>query len=229
LIEAKNIFPNDAVHISKLESRPGAYVLLQVSDTGTGIPAEILDNIFDPFFTTKEAGKGTGLGLATVRGIVKNHNGFIDLKTELGKGSVFSIFIPAVESLVVQPSKINETTIIGQEQLILVVDDEPLVRAIIQFVLEQNNYRVIQAENGDRAMELFCKRPEKIGIILLDMVTLGPDGKSLMQAMKEMNGNVKFVTFGKTDVEDSEEIKNLTKPFSAEALLSAVKSSWSIY
>lgn len=229
LIEAQNLFSEKAAQISKLKTNPGSYVLLQVSDSGTGISPEIMECIFDPFFTTKEIGKGNGLGLATVLGIVKHHHGFIDVTSELGKGSIFSVYIPAVDFPVFQtPACTVIENMAGRGQLVLVADEEPLVRAIIEFVLQQNNYRVIQAENGYRAFELFSRHSEEISVVLLDIMMPEVDGITVFQMMKQLKPEVKLITIsGNVDQDEragegSKGMAILAKPISVEKLLTTL-------
>src|SRR5437763_8078886 len=123
------------------EAKPGSYVALRVSDTGSGMPRATIEKIFDPFFTTKEVGKGTGLGLSTALGIVKSHGGFISVYSELGKGTTFKIFLPArtIDEEVAK-SETATAPIQGQGQYILVVDDEPNILQITKMIFEKNNY-----------------------------------------------------------------------------------------
>src|SRR5205085_2201389 len=128
------------------EAKPGFYVVIKVTDTGTGIPREILDKIFEPFFTTKETGKGTGLGLATVLGIVKSHGGFVQVQTEVNKGTTFLIYLPAMENATNQVQEGDQRQLpAGKGELILAVDDEASVLTMAKETLETFGYKVITA------------------------------------------------------------------------------------
>src|ERR1019366_7364467 len=136
--------------------RPGAWLVLEVADTGTGIPPEVLERIWTAFFTTKGAGKGTGLGLSTVRGIVDSHLGFVELQTEVGRGSTFRVFLPAVESAPPRPTSAPPVAISdGHGELILVVDDDAFIRDMIAATLVENGYRVVSCGDGLEAIALF--------------------------------------------------------------------------
>lgn len=151
--------------------KPGCYALISVSDTGYGMDEETRSRIFEPFFTTKEVGKGTGLGMAIVHGIVNQHNGFIYVYSEQGKGTVFKIFIPLIDkealseigNLIVPPPK-------GGTETILVVEDDPSVRKVVEDVLKDSGYNIICAEDGQQAVEVFRENRSRIQLILMDMV-----------------------------------------------------------
>lgn len=168
------------------EARPGPYVLLTVADTGTGIDPNVLDRIFDPFFTTKEPGKGTGLGLATVLGIVKRHHGFVTVGSQPGRGAQFTVYLPACPggTEVREPEPVPEGRA-GEGQLILVVDDEPALREATADALEVSGYRVLPAADGSEALTLFNHHRDQIQAVLLDMSMPGLDGAAVMRAMHE--------------------------------------------
>jgi two-component system, cell cycle sensor histidine kinase and response regulator CckA len=156
-------------------TQPGRYVLLAVSDTGTGMDKETASHIFEPFFTTKESGKGTGLGLSVVYGIVEKHGGKIICDSELFVGTTFSIYFPAItESSKDQYSGEKEPTR-RQGETIFLVDDEPSFLAIISRTLNRPNYKVITASNGQDALELYKKHREGIGLVILDLIMTGMD------------------------------------------------------
>jgi PAS domain S-box-containing protein len=146
---AENQFIDRSYAQMHLDAQVGSYIVVTVTDTGMGIPPEILDRIFEPFFTTKELGKGTGLGLSTVMGIIKSHNGFINVSSVIGKGTEFKVYIPAIESTEAEVSEDTELPI-GHGELVLVVDDEVAIREITKTSLEAYNYKVITACDGLR-------------------------------------------------------------------------------
>ncbi len=158
------------------ERRAGRYVRLSVSDTGSGIPADILPRIFEPFFTTKAVGKGTGLGLATVYGIVKQHQGWIEVESQVGQGTTFHIFLPASREAGLKPDE--TTTIIealpGGTETILLVEDEQPVRDLVRGVLAGRGYRVLEAASGVQALEVWRRHKDEIDLLFTDIVM--PDG-----------------------------------------------------
>jgi PAS domain S-box-containing protein len=157
------------------DARPGAYVTLSVSDTGSGIAPEHLSHIFEPFFTTKDVGKGTGLGLATVYGIVKQHHGWITVASELHKGTVFQIFLPASrEKPESTPTAAPALPTRAGQETIMVVEDEPALRTLVTSILERSGYRVVAAASGVQALELWGESRARIDLVLTDMVM--PDG-----------------------------------------------------
>ncbi|MGL5081684.1 MAG: PAS domain S-box protein [Microcoleaceae cyanobacterium] len=175
-----------------LEAQLGSYVVITVADTGMGIPPELLDRIFDPFFTTKEPGKGTGLGLSTVLGIVKNHGGFLKLYSEIGKGTQFKVYLPAIQDLITPQAK-ELTTFSGHQELILIVDDEPLIQQVTQTVLETYNYRTLVASDGVEAIALYAIYKQEISVILMDIMMPSMDGLTAIRTLKRLNSQVKVI------------------------------------
>lgn len=157
-ISAKNFLVDEQYARMNLEASIGPYIVITVADTGIGMLPEILDRIFEPFFTTKEVGKGTGLGLSTVRGIIKSHGGFINVHSEIGKGTEFKLFIPAVETMATLLAE-NVELPNGNRELILVVDDEDEILETTKISLETYNYRVLTASNGIEAIVTLCPLP----------------------------------------------------------------------
>jgi CheY-like chemotaxis protein len=159
------------------EAAPGRYVCLRVSDTGCGIPQEQMTHIFEPFFTTKEPGKGTGLGLATVFGIVKQHHGSILVSSEIGRGTTFEVFLPASDSTSdVLPKRTAKATPRGGTETILVVEDDLAVRELTRTALERHGYQVLEAGNGVEALRMWEQHKERVQLLLTDMVM--PEGVS---------------------------------------------------
>jgi len=153
------------------EKRTGQYVCLNVIDTGSGIDPENLRHIFEPFFTTKEVGKGTGLGLATVYGIVDQHKGWIEVDSEPGKGSSFRVYLPeGNDGAAPKETKAGPATVRGGHEPILVVEDEVAVRELVCSVLGSHGYKVLQAETGVKALELWQRNKMNIDLLLTDLV-----------------------------------------------------------
>jgi two-component system, cell cycle sensor histidine kinase and response regulator CckA len=225
-ISAENRLLNQADARINIEAKPGAYVVLTIADTGSGIAPEYLDRIFEPFFTTKEVGKGTGLGLATAIGIIKNHRGFVTVSSEVGKGTQFQIFLPAI----VEPSAMNEPDQqypAGQDELILVIDDEAQIREALKITLELYNYRVISAENGIEAIKLYRIHKHEISAILIDMIMPVMDGDQTIRALYKINPDNRVIAFSGTATKGSlpplSNVKGfLSKPYSTEDLLAVL-------
>ncbi|MCI0393042.1 MAG: PAS domain S-box protein [Acidobacteria bacterium] len=209
------------------EAKPGPYVFITVTDTGTGMPPEILDRIFDPFFTTKEQGKGTGLGLSTVQGIVKGHGGFINVYSEPGRGAQFSIYLPALASGEPAQTAVALSNLpSGQGETILIVDDEASVREIARTALEAFGYRVLTASEGVEAVSLYAAHKNEITAVLTDMMMPLMDGPATIRALQKLNPQVRIVaSSGLTDSDRAAEVIELgvktflPKPYTAEKLL----------
>ena len=183
----------------------GPHVLVTVTDTGHGIPAEIMDRIFDPFFTTKEIGKGTGLGLSTVVGIVKNHGGFVTAYSEAGHGTVFKVYLPAVTGSA--PVFAKETAPPFQtagNELILIVDDEALIREATQAVLEKHGYRVVTAGTGEEAIQMFIRHRVAIRLVLTDVMMPGMGGLALIRSLRVLEPGIRVVASSGMDQEEKQ-------------------------
>ncbi len=212
--------------------RPGVFVVLHVEDTGTGIPPEVFARMWEPFFTTKESGKGTGLGLATVRGIVENHGGFIEVSTAGGVGSAFRVFLPVIEGEEVEKLvPASRALSPGKGELILVVDDERQIRDMLTTMLQRAGYRVIDAADGAAAAALFAQRAAEIRLVITDLHMPHLDGAMLGRALRRLNPATKVLvmsglsaSLGNRPAFKPEEFADgfLHKPFKTEALLGKV-------
>lgn len=230
-IGARNIELSEGEARLHLEAKAGRYTVLLVEDTGTGIPTEIIQRVYDPFFTTKTLGKGTGLGLSTVLGIVKSHGGFISLYSEPDKGTQFKVYLPVAENptdaMVPRP---KESLVRGRGEVILVVDDEAAVREATRFTLEQNNYLVKLAHNGNEAVGLFLAHQDQIRLVLTDIMMPAMDGFALIRALRAIRPDVLIIATTGLDQEDrKEELAGLDvrdvllKPCAPEELLAVVR------
>ncbi len=174
--------------------QPGPYVLLSVSDTGAGIAPENLAKIFDPFFTTKALDKGTGLGLATVYGIVKTHQGAIQVESQLGVGTRFNVYLPAaVPEAAKPPEPEARKACQGNNELVLVVDDEENIRQTMVRVLETHGYRTQAAADGAQAIALYARQPGLIHLVLTDLMMPNMDGVAAIRCLREMNPQAKII------------------------------------
>ncbi len=171
----------------------GDWIVLAVSDTGSGMTPDVKDHLFEPFFTTKSQGEGTGLGLAQVYGIVKQHEGYIDVESDLGKGTTFRIYLPEVAGEGA-PLEVSESRILsGSGETILVVEDEDDVLNVLKTMLEGLNYKVLSARDGLQALSLFDEHEDSIRLVLTDMVMPGMGGKKLVEALKARNPDLRIV------------------------------------
>ncbi len=187
-IETENVTLDRETAQDHLDAKPGRYVLLTVSDTGHGMEEETIPKIFDPFFTTKEVGKGTGLGLASVYGIVKGHGGHILCTSETGLGTTFKIYLPAAEEQAdTDPEGTSAGTLPGGTETILVVDDEKSIRSIASQILRKFGYRVLTAATGEKALELYAAGPDDIDLVIMDIGMPGMGGHRCLQEIIRMN------------------------------------------
>jgi PAS domain S-box-containing protein len=209
---------------------PGKYALISVTDTGIGMDEETRRRVFEPFFTTKEVGKGTGLGLSMAYGIIKQHNGYINVYSELGKGTTFKIYLPAIETTPVQEKKSEVTSYPteGTETILLAEDDETL-RKLSHTVLHEHGYKVIVAADGEEAISKFLANQERVQLLLLDMVMPKKNGKETYEEIRKIRPDIKvlFVS-GHADVAHRKGILDegldfMPKPVSPKVLLGKVR------
>jgi len=184
---------------------PGPHVLLAVSDTGTGIPPDILPRIFEPFFTTKDQGKGTGMGLAMVYGIVQNHGGFIEVDSALGCGTTIRLYFPQVASATKGLAEsVGDESIRSGTGTILVVDDEEAVRSVASAFLEELGYRVLTAPDGAQALETYRRTEDPIDLVILDLVMPAMGGRECLRELRKIEPAVRAVFSTGHDFDDSE-------------------------
>jgi CheY-like chemotaxis protein len=201
-----------------------------VTDSGTGIPPEVLDKIFEPFFTTKEMGKGTGLGLSTVLGIVKSHGGFVQVETEVNKGTTFLVYLPASEAAQTQPTETELRPLpSGNGEVLLAVDDEAAVLSMTKETLETFGYKVLTAKDGTEAVATYTAHRNEIKGVLTDMVMPHMDGPATIRVLKKLDPTVRIIA--SSGLMDGEKVKDATgldhiaflmKPYTAEKLLTTV-------
>jgi signal transduction histidine kinase len=179
-----------------LDMPAGAWIRIKVSDNGMGIPAEVLPHIFDPFFTTKERGEGTGLGLAQVHGIVKQHDGYIDVDSQEGKGTTFIIYLPALPDREVPEIVHTEVSAEpGDGETILIVEDDTALRAASSEILESLNYRVLIAPDGQVGLRIFAENQDEIDLVLTDRVMPSIGGIELYRKLRELEPSIRVVMY----------------------------------
>jgi PAS domain S-box-containing protein len=206
----------------------GSYILITIADTGIGMNSETLEKIFDPFFTTKET--GTGLGLSTVFSIIKNHGGSIDVESEVGHGTCFKIYLPAINSRESASPDLETVTYDGKGQVVLIVDDEVAVRKITKLSLEMYNYRVLLASDGIEAITIYSQNQDGIAVVLVDMMMPRLDTLSIILILKQINQQVQIVVMsGSSLIPDvivgQQRAKAiLTKPFTTAEMLQTLEN-----
>jgi two-component system, cell cycle sensor histidine kinase and response regulator CckA len=235
----------DAVGDLDLKGLPAAdHVLVEVSDTGSGIPPDVMDKIFEPFFTTKEIGKGTGLGLSTVFGIVKQSGGYIEVQSTVGEGTTFRIFLPrhvpapvaepapgTVEPAAAAPAKKPAADLSGQGTILLVEDEDP-VRAVNGRALTARGYTVLEAASGLEALQIIAERDEPVDLVVSDVVMPEMDGPTLLGELRKRHPDLKVIFVSgyaedafRKNLPEGEEFNFLPKPFSLKQLVEAVKQT----
>jgi len=234
VIETAGVEFDESTATQTAQARPGSFVRLSVSDNGCGIPPEYLPKIFEPFFTTKGVGKGTGLGLATVFGIAQQHHGWVNVHSEVGHGTTFTVYLPRL-------SKLHDTKIIKKllataptgHETILLVEDEPALRTMIGKTLTRLGYLVLEASTGFKALEVWKEHRAEIHLLLTDlMMPDGMTGKELGQRLLQENPKLKVVYMSgysadivTKDVPLQEGVNFLTKPFQLQQLAHTLRQS----
>jgi len=212
----------------------GPNVLLEVEDSGEGIAPEIIERIFDPFFTTKGIGKGTGLGLSTVIGIVKSHGGHVGVKSEVGAGTTFQVYLPASvgDSSAGHVGQSSDGSPLGHGECILVVDDEEHVRRSVRFALEVHGYAVLEGFDGTDALAIFAQHAGQIALVITDLMMPYMDGVALVHALRRIKPNVPIIACTglgrKRQLAELERMNiqaMLTKPFGNDVLLKSVHAA----
>ncbi len=229
-ISAANTTVDDNYARMNIDALPGNYVLLTITDSGVGMSHDVVKRIFDPFFTTKDVGEGTGLGLATTMTIVKSHGGFINVYSEAGKGSRFSVYLPTADTGH-QPAVSGSAAALprGRGEMVLVVDDEENIRDAAEATLTQFGYSVATAADGAEALAVFAEERGAVKAVLTDMAMPHMDGLALVRALKRLDPAIPIIAMsGLVNEAQSVELETtgvkafLAKPFTAEKLLSSI-------
>jgi CheY-like chemotaxis protein/two-component sensor histidine kinase len=229
-ISAKNTVVDQSYARLHPDAKAGTYVVLSVNDTGTGMSPETLKHIYDPFFTTKPGGKGSGLGLSTVKSIVKNHGGFVHVYSEMGKGTTFRAYFPATASVAAEQVSGPQVSIPrGNGERILVVDDEAAILRVTKTMLERNGYAVETANDGAEGIATFVKHRNDIRLVITDVMMPVMDGLAMVQALLKLKSDIKVLAVsGLIESHKAAELSSvikadiLQKPFTSEELLTAV-------
>jgi len=243
-INARDAMPNGGMLLIKTEDlrlsqrycevhpdvEPGRYVAITVTDSGTGMPPEVVEHIFEPFFTTKGVGHGTGLGLAMVYGVVQQHNGVIRVYSEVGIGTTFKIYLPTVESDSATQQEDSTNVPQGGIETILVAEDEPLVRDLYVRILGKAGYTLLTARDGQEAWEIFQAHINEIDLLVLDVVMPRQSGRELHRQIQTLKPDIPVIFCSGYDSEtahvrfaDASDHPFLQKPFDPDALLAAVR------
>ncbi|MBP7415431.1 MAG: response regulator, partial [Pyrinomonadaceae bacterium] len=229
-IHAGNVAIDDNYARMNIDARAGSYLLLTVTDSGTGMSTDVINRIFDPFFTTKDVGKGTGLGLATTMTIVKSHDGFINVYSEPAKGTKFSIYLPSAEEHAARTTSADGSrTARGNGEMILVVDDEESIREVAAATLAANGYRTVTAADGLEAMDVYEENKAEIAAVLTDMAMPNMDGATMIAELRNIDPKLNIIAMSgmihenqTVDLQKLGVEKLLPKPFTAEKLLTTL-------
>ena len=231
IIRASNLMIDKPLSSMSIDAKTGPYVILTVTDTGTGMPSDVLERIFDPFFTTKPLDRATGLGLSTVQGIVKSHGGFISVYSEVGKGSEFRIHLPARPAEAPGPEKDTaETLPSGKGETILIVDDEEAVRVLSKKTLEAFGYQVLTAGDGVQAVATCARQMGKIDLMITDLAMPIMDGVATIRAIRTLDPRIKIIASSGLDADGKSTQSEpaganafIQKPFTAASVLKLIR------
>jgi two-component system cell cycle sensor histidine kinase/response regulator CckA len=222
-LSVEHCFVDQAFAQTHLDAQVGDYVVVTVADTGTGIPLDVRDRIFDPFFTTKPPGQGTGLGLSTVLGIVKNYDGFLQVISEVECGTQVKVYLPAIEEILAH-SNHSGKQFDGNGNLVLLVDDDDAVQCITQTLLEEHHCTVLATNDGTEAIELYAQHQDEVRVIILDIMMPNMSGIELIQRLKKINPKVKIIAISGLPANRESALTAganafLSKPYTMENLL----------
>jgi two-component system cell cycle sensor histidine kinase/response regulator CckA len=237
IIRTANVGPADLVLFNQHRIEPGDYVMIEVIDTGTGMPPEVMAKIFEPFFSTKEVGRGTGLGLSTVYGIVKQTGGYIFAESEEGAGSTMRVLLPRAHEIASDFELKKERRELPRDLTgrgtVLLVEDEDAVRSFAARALGQRGYHVLQATTGTEAIDLFVSHKGEVDLVVSDVVMPEMDGPTLMKELRGIRPELKIIFMSgyaedsfRKNLSDKEDFRFLQKPFDLKELAAAVKAAF---
>ena len=231
VVPAANIRLDESQSGMSPESRPGPYVVITVKDTGTGMTPELRARIFDPFFTTKSLDKGTGLGLSTVISIIKDHDGFLIVNSEVGEGTEFKVYLPAQPDAAAPVADAEQPALpLGNGEWILVVDDEASIRNITTQTLEMFGYHVVTARDGSDGLSVYMQHKDRLELVITDIVMPVMDGPAMVRVLQNLAPRLKIIAAsGASDSTDNSKEPGwvdwdafIQKPYSADELLRTV-------
>ena len=229
-LSARNVRLNKCAAGRNPDIGAGPYLVIEVADTGTGMTPEVRGAIFTPFFTTKPVGKGTGLGLTTVRDIARNHGGFVEVWSETGQGTRFTVYFPALEGQVADATLDHSLPLpLGRGELVLAIDDEQFVLKLTKNILETHGYRVLTAGDGREALAMFARHSTSIRAVIIDLMMPNLGGAATIKELRAHNSSLPIIAMSGFSPQDSEAgnfdvegIAFLSKPFSIQRLLAAL-------
>lgn len=228
-VKAENKFIDENFIGINPEAKVGNYVSITIADTGCGIPPDILERIFEPFFTTKRSGKGTGLGLSTTISILKSHGGFINVSSQVNKGSKFQVYLPATNHNLELKKTTKSHLEKGNGELIVVIDDEEYIREIVKNTLESHNYRIFAAGDGFKALSYYTQHKHEVSLILIDIEMPSIDGFRIIKVLQRMNPDIKIIAISGLGANrqllqtNGIEVQGfLSKPYTVEELLELI-------
>ena len=219
---------DNSTNAKYMSAKPGTYVTMQITDNGSGMVKEVLEHIFEPFYTTKEVGRGTGLGMSIIYGIMKSHKGFINVYSEKGIGTTMKLYFPASGSLEEKNNLLEESLPEGTET-VLIVDDEETILNLAQSILGDYGYKCILALDGKSGLEIYKKDNANIDLVILDVVMPGINGIETYKEMKKINSNLRALISSGFNLEDNANLIELgvdglvSKPYSSKELTITVR------
>ena len=230
-LAVRNVWLDERLTSENPEARSGPHIAIEVTDTGTGMTPEVLNKIFSPFFTTKPIDKGTGLGLSTVRDIVRSHNGSVEVWSQPGKGTRFTVYFPVPQDQNARTESAEIAAVpLGHGELVLVADDERSILKLAKNTLETHGYRVLTANDGHEALALFERHVSSVRAVIIDLMMPNLDGTSAITQLRSKRPALPIVAISGTDLEPDRPVQHkgiafLSKPFTVQSLLSALNSA----